>query len=182
MKILGGLGKTGTTSLDRALCDLGVRSLHYPATLDMLAEHDAATDTPVFQPGWLEEVDRRWGCRFVFTLRDMDSWLGSCQRHYSRESTESRSIDSEHTRHLLAVRRAVFGAEFFDESLWRGAYERHLDHVRTFFAARPEDLLLLDLFAGDGWEPLCEFLGVPVPVGIPFPHLNRSADLGGHQQ
>jgi hypothetical protein len=24
----------------------------------------------------------------------------------------------------------------------------------------------------EGWEPLCEFLGVEVPEGKPFPHLN----------
>ena len=181
MKILGGLGKTGTTSLDRALRDLGLRSVHYPASLDLLAEHDAATDTPVFQPGWLEEVDRRWGCRFIFTVRDMDSWLDSCRRHYSRESTELRSVDAEHTRHLLAVRRAVFGAEFFEEGRWRRAYEQHLAAVRSFFSSRPDDLLLLDIFAGEGWEPLCVFLGVPTPVGAPFPHLNRSTDLAGDQ-
>ena len=30
---------------------------------------------------------------------------------------------------------------------------------------------LLDFKVSDGWERLCNFLGVPVP-GVPFPHVN----------
>lgn len=180
MKILGGLGKTGTTSLDRALCDLGIRSRHYPASIDLLDDYEAATDTPVFLPGFIEEVDRRWGCRFIFTTRDVDSWLHSCRSHYSRQSTAARSVDEEHTRHLLEVRQAVFGAPFFDEDRWRRAYEHHLAFVMDYFASRPHDLLIMDIFAGEGWHELCGFLQCPVPTR-PFPHLNRSNGLGHHQ-
>ena len=28
-----------------------------------------------------------------------------------------------------------------------------------------------------GWEPLCQFLGVPVPQDKPFPHLNDTAEF-----
>jgi hypothetical protein len=30
--------------------------------------------------------------------------------------------------------------------------------------------------AGDGWEPLCEMLGVAVPEE-PFPHVNKTAEF-----
>lgn len=29
----------------------------------------------------------------------------------------------------------------------------------------------------DGWEPLCRFLGVPVPDGEPFSHANDTASF-----
>jgi len=35
---------------------------------------------------------------------------------------------------------------------------------------------LVDYTAGDGWEPLCKALGVPVP-DAPFPHVNSTADF-----
>jgi hypothetical protein len=38
-----------------------------------------------------------------------------------------------------------------------------------------ERLLVLDV--KQGWEPLCEFLGVPVP-SKPFPRLNSREELG----
>ena len=37
-----------------------------------------------------------------------------------------------------------------------------------------EDLLIYRL--GDGWEPLCKFLGKPVPEE-PFPHMNRMGSV-----
>ena len=51
--------------------------------------------------------------------------------------------------------------------------ERHEAEVRRYFADRPSDLLVLDVTAA-GWEPLCEFLGLPVP-DEPYPHTNRAA-------
>jgi hypothetical protein len=49
------------------------------------------------------------------------------------------------------------------------AFERHNDEVRRTVPA--EQLLVWDLT--EGWEPLCEFLGVEVPAA-PLPHLNDS--------
>jgi hypothetical protein len=46
-------------------------------------------------------------------------------------------------------------------------FEQHIEHVRR--TCPPERLLVFDV--ADGWEPLCEFLDVPVPRR-PFPHLN----------
>lgn len=41
----------------------------------------------------------------------------------------------------------------------------------------PERLLVFDV--RQGWEPLCAFLGVPVPLDEPFPHVN---DAGSFQR
>jgi len=55
----------------------------------------------------------------------------------------------------------------FEEQATKQAYERHNAEVR---AEAPEHRLL-EWQPGDGWEPLCERLGVPVP-DEPFPHIN----------
>ena len=39
------------------------------------------------------------------------------------------------------------------------------------FAGRPDDLLVLDVVGGEGWERLCPFLGL-APPDEPFPHFN----------
>jgi hypothetical protein len=52
------------------------------------------------------------------------------------------------------------------------AYEKHNAEVR---AAVPPGRLL-DYQPGDGWEPICEALGVPVP-NEPYPHLNTTAEF-----
>jgi len=51
-------------------------------------------------------------------------------------------------------------------------YRRHYAEVRE--AARPGQVLEYRL--GDGWEPLCEFLGKPIP-DVPFPHKNERAEF-----
>jgi hypothetical protein len=48
--------------------------------------------------------------------------------------------------------------------------------VAAHFAGRPEDLLTLDLCAGEGWERLAPFLGWERVPERPFPWENRSPD------
>lgn len=44
--------------------------------------------------------------------------------------------------------------------------------MRAHLKNQPDRLLEYKL--GSGWEPLCKFLGKPVP-DVPFPHVNESA-------
>ncbi|KAK4450495.1 hypothetical protein QBC34DRAFT_324020 [Podospora aff. communis PSN243] len=62
----------------------------------------------------------------------------------------------------------------------RSAWERHHESIRAECAGTPGRLLNYKL--GEGWEPLCEFLGKEVPrdekgVPMPFPHANEAAAL-----
>jgi hypothetical protein len=52
------------------------------------------------------------------------------------------------------------------------AFERHNDAVRA--AIEPERLL--EWSPGDGWEPLCDRLGLPVPAE-PFPVTNTTSEF-----
>jgi hypothetical protein len=68
--------------------------------------------------------------------------------------------------------RERFAPEFPDEASCRAAYERHNAAVRA--EVPPEQLI--DWQPGDGWEPICAALGVPVP-DEPFPHTNTTAEF-----
>ncbi|KAI2631853.1 P-loop containing nucleoside triphosphate hydrolase protein [Hypoxylon sp. NC1633] len=56
----------------------------------------------------------------------------------------------------------------------RKVYVQHMREVQE--AVSPEQLLHYRL--GDGWEPLCEFLGKEVPEGVPFPRRNDAKAFG----
>ena len=43
--------------------------------------------------------------------------------------------------------------------------------INTYFKNRPNDLLVMNICEGDGWEMLCPFLGTDIP-DVPFPKLN----------
>ncbi|KAJ3391763.1 hypothetical protein HDU84_005325 [Entophlyctis sp. JEL0112] len=55
----------------------------------------------------------------------------------------------------------------------REVYDRHYATVRELV---PDPSRRLDFRLGDGWGPLCEFLGKPIP-DVPFPHINEAAEL-----
>jgi hypothetical protein len=158
-----GLSRTGTVTLTRALQMLGLRARHFFLDLDRIDELDAAVDTPIVR-AW-PELDRRYpGSKFVLTRRDEAGWLDSCARHFPRITP---------TATTLRLRLDVYGTESFDAECFRAARRRHEREVETYFRRRPQDLLVMDICAGDGWERLCPFLGLPPPEG-PFPHLNAA--------
>jgi hypothetical protein len=64
----------------------------------------------------------------------------------------------------------TFGGRLEDRAHAKRVFERH---NRAVIAAVPASRLLV-YQPGDGWEPLCGFLGVPVP-DEPFPRLNDTA-------
>ncbi|MFG3436961.1 sulfotransferase family protein [Nonomuraea sp. NPDC047897] len=66
-----------------------------------------------------------------------------------------------------------FGTGLADEEQAVAAFERHVAAVRDSVPA--ERLLVFDV--REGWGPLCAFLGVAVPAGEPFPHLNDAASM-----
>ncbi len=66
--------------------------------------------------------------------------------------------------------QGTFGGRFGDKAHAIRVYNAHIAEVER--TVPPEKLLVFDV--GEGWEPLCAFLGVPVP-DEPFPHLNDAA-------
>lgn len=192
-KVFGlGLSRTGTRSLTAALHVLGFDTVHYPtdrATLDTLVRGDARFPlldhydgiTDITVSPYFEDLDRNIpGAKFVLTVRDEEPWLRSCQNHWTgRSAFEEAPKDGrgheEHAIHMEIrrfLRAAVYAGYEYEPERFRRAYRRHVDAVTRYFAGRPGDLLVLDIAAGDGYEKLAPFLGVPVPEQ-PFPHKGK---------
>jgi len=176
-KIFGiGLSKTGTTSLAHALEILGYRTRDYPGITrydpgdvssvdtEVVNAHDALTDTPV--PSFYRELDRAYpGSKFILTVRDREGWIRSCKKQFT-EKLAAKQNDA-HNR-LFAD---LYGCTAFDEVKFVAGYERFVAGVLDHFRDRPDDLLVINVAAGEGWEKLCPFLGKAVPE-IPFPKAN----------
>ena len=60
-----------------------------------------------------------------------------------------------------------FTPDWNDSAKALAAYERHNENVRKGVPSER----LVEWQASDGWSPVCELLGVPVPEE-PFPYLN----------
>jgi len=174
-----GLSKTGTTSLTRALQLLGFDAVHWYATRNafvytdhgiavdwaLFERHDAFADTPIAR--LYPELDARYpGSRFILTLRDPQAWLRSFADQFAEGGLDAFSA---------RLHRDLYGTDSYDPELCAAAFTRHSGAVRAHFRSRPEALLELDIGAGHGWGPLCEFLGRPAP-DVPFPHRFRRAE------
>ena len=177
MKVFGiGLSKTGTTSLARALELLGFRvkdcmgvkqyTKGDPACIDeaALAAYDAFTDTPI--PSFYQELDNLYpGSKFILTTRDMDGWLKSCKKQFTKKLADKRS-DAGNQLFL-----DLYDTVVFDEEKFKAGYKKFTDGVFDYFKDRPNDLLLINIARGEGWEKLCPFLNKPLQT-LPFPKSN----------
>jgi hypothetical protein len=173
-KIFGiGFHKTGTKSLATALQELGYR-VTGPDWIDnrniareacalafnLLKEFDAFQDNP-----WAvlyRELDQNCpGSKFILTLRPTDQWLASVVRYFGHKNTPMR-------KWIYGV-----GHPAGNEAIYRERYERHNSEVLEYFKDRPDDLLILRITEGEGWQPLCSFLKRKVPQRR-FPHVNSA--------
>lgn len=64
--------------------------------------------------------------------------------------------------------QGTFHGRFDDREHAIEIFNQHLEAVKRIVP--PERLLVFDV--REGWEPLCAFLEVPIPEGLPFPHAN----------
>jgi hypothetical protein len=176
-----GFQKTGTTTMTVALRTLGLSVAHPSQTVnlalkgkdlpkaeadetvrkicfDFADRTDAAQDSPIFL--LFKELDARYpGSKFIYTERDVDSWIASAVNHFGSGKN--------------ALHEWMYGVPFpkGNEDIWRKRFLEHRDEVRTYFADRPGDIAYMNLSKGDGWFELVSFLGPELLP--PFPHSNK---------
>jgi tetratricopeptide (TPR) repeat protein len=184
-KVFGiGLSRTGTRSLARALQVLGFQAAHWtnPLTFQIIGPtdiylFDAALDIAVAQD--FEKLYYQYpNARFVWTHRPLEGWLTSVERHYQywHRANGIAGLRQELENGVVAFGLSRAPIEFglyLNAGDFGAAYETFERRVRSFFRDKPpEKLLVLDIFAGEGWNELCRFLDASVPI-VPFPYCNK---------
>jgi hypothetical protein len=199
LRVVGaGLGRTGTASLKQAFeLLLGGRCYHMLEVIQnpqhdlfwlqavrgervdvsgFLAGYRAAVDWPACA-FWRELAAANPDALILLSTRDSPQhWWASMQATIvPAVKSRADSPDASLVRHGAMV-RTLFERRFcrrWDEpEAAMEAYVRHNDEVRR--SADPGRLL--EWRPGDGWQPLCEALGVRRP-DAPFPHENTTADF-----
>jgi hypothetical protein len=123
--------------------------------------------------------------RVILTVRDPDNWYESTRETIYQVMRRTFGEDGQSLnppnfpgdpqlllRAMEMVRRDMwqgdFGGRFEDREYMIEYFNRYVAQVQEQV---PADRLLV-FEVKEGWEPLCQFLGVPVPEGKPFPRLN----------
>ncbi|MET8161282.1 sulfotransferase family protein [Sphaerisporangium sp. NPDC005289] len=205
LRVIGaGFGRTGTMTLRTALCALGFGPCYHFTEVFAHPEHlrhwaAAAHGRPgawrvplegyaatADWPGvtfWRELAEAYPRAKVILTTRDAGDWYESMRTtvfaaiNGAFPETAERFRAFEAADQLADFREAgligrSFEGRIDDRDHVIGCYERHNEDVRrTVPAGR-----LLDFRVEQGWEPLCAFLGVPVP-DRPFPRSNAREDF-----
>lgn len=167
-----GWHKTGTTTLGVALIELGYNVMGARMDLaqkllegkleEVLSEADQVTalqDIP-----WAAlfiELDQRYpGSKFILTVRDEEKWIKSAMNHFGEKYYELHEW-------LYGV-----GVLRGNEKIYVDRFRSHYQEVKKYFENRADDLLVMDVTKGDGWEKLCDFLEKPIPRKS-FPYSNK---------
>ena len=198
LEVIGaGFGRTGTNSLKSALEVLGSGPCHHmfeirdnpelaPAWISLCNGAPADWDgmfsgyrAQVDWPGaayWRELAEYYPDAKVILTLRDPQSWYESVQATIGPFMT---TLLGQHSSdymnelaewcHELIVQR-IFDGRLEDCDHAISVFNAHAEEVRESIPS--ERLLVYEV--GSGWEPLCDFLGAPVPE-IDFPNSNTTA-------
>ena len=191
-KVFGiGLNHTGSSSLSTALCCIGIDALYCPIYDDLLME--LKEDRPEFSvldycdgiagiivSSYFRELDTKYpGSKFILTIRDEQQWIASVLK--SRRSKKLEQVLFGHECNMQNViwdvlSERIYGSKEPDSGTLLDTFRYHNDSVQQFFKNRPDDLLVVNLTRGDGWDEICSFLGVEVPPLV-FPHVARHKSL-----
>ncbi|KAK4950496.1 hypothetical protein LTR10_011478 [Elasticomyces elasticus] len=159
--------------------------LNKPDFWDQLLGHvSAVTDTPhnAFGP---ELINAYPEVKVVLVEREIEAWYKSFERAVIRGADFPKAItlfsylDPMGVGFFKVIQREGFMAGQFhakDVAEWRAnarpVYQQHYAEIRRVLKDQPDRLLEYKL--GDGWEPLCQFLGKVVP-DEPFPRVNETS-------
>lgn len=195
MKIIGaGYSRTGTMSMKSALAKLGYRSYHMEEAVmnfergdldnwnaymegrsdmdwqKLFADYDATADLPAALY-YREQMAAFPDAKVILTVRDPEAWWQSTAKLVNLHNTLVEPIKfiprfGAFQRLFRNCERAVAGGSF-DHDHVVARFNAHNAEVKA--TVPPERLLVFEV--KDGWEPLCKFLGAPVP-NEPFPHEN----------
>jgi hypothetical protein len=157
--------KTGTNSLYKALRILGYRTVRnldpwawyeegwelYIKKLEKY-KYDAYVDFPLGEGDLYQKIDKAIpNSKFILTLRDKYSFEKSYVNYFRHSPFETKSPQELEQR----IQK----------------FEQRNKQVIEYFKDRPSQLLVMNIFEGDGWNKLCNFLNKSIP-NKPFPHKN----------
>jgi hypothetical protein len=197
LQVIGtGVGRTGTYSLKLALEQLGLGPCHHMEEVifnpqrhvplwsqvvqgqpDWEAAYDgyhSAVDWPT-AAFWQELAEEYPQAKIILTTRSQESWYESfSETILSLMATQDQAPPEMKPFMEMAtgvIEKTGIGTKSSKEEIIR-AFNTHNDAIRSTI---PEERLLV-YEVREGWEPLCEFLGMPVP-DTPFPNTNGKEEF-----
>ncbi len=151
--------------------------------------YQATVDFPCY-PWYKEHMKQYPDAKVILSTRPFEKWYDSvystiwqAQMPPSEEQKKEMGEKLAANPGLAASMKCVkfagevimndhFQGKFLDKELAEKIFNKHHEDVKAYVPA--DKLLVFDV--SEGWQPLCEFLGVPQPEE-PIPHLNKKENF-----
>jgi hypothetical protein len=197
-----GLNKTGTTSLEKALVQLGYRmgdqysgemlspeyaKRNFKPLLELCLTANAFQDAPFSFPYTYVILDHYFpNAKFILTVRDStDQWYDSMVKFHSKKYGRGNIPTEEDLKNAVyrykgkpwETNRILFntpdGDPYHKPTLSR-YYENHNYNVREYFRMK-SNFIEVNISGKGDYQRLCSFLGKQ-PKGDDFPWENKTAN------
>jgi len=154
---------------------------------ELFQGYHSAVDYPIIQ-FYKELIEKYPDAKVIHTTRDPEAWFKSISNtiFWATQPTPGRMLRMMIRLPFSSILRKRFRVIKFNGMMVGKIFGKDLKDkakIIDYFNAYNRDVLntvpkerLLIYDVKTGWEPLCQFLGVPVP-SIPFPHSNTTNDF-----
>ncbi len=190
-----GWGRTGTSSLKLALEQLGIGPCHHmsevmgnPKQMEhwgniadekfdwdgVFEGYNSACDWPSSHY-WRELAAYYPDAKVILTTRPGEEWWGSYSKTIMQGflAVDKAGVDDPMLKFLYEISVKMFkktaNCEYHERDKFIAACDAYEQIVRDYFVDEPQRLLVFNV--KEGWSPLCQFLGVPMP-DTDFPRAN----------
>ncbi|MBR9847114.1 MAG: hypothetical protein GYB35_13880 [Algicola sp.] len=200
-----GSGKTGTTSIEKALSDLDYKmgdqasgelllnayaNRDFKSIVKFCKSADAFQDAPFcFQHTFMFLDQHFKDAKFILTERDSDhQWYQSLVNFHTKlfgngsrtpNWQDLKATQYRYPGYVAEVRKRVFGINEdenpYDEKKLKAYYNTHNASVKDYFKNKT-NLLVLNVSDKDAYFRLCEFLEKK-PLYETFPWENKTSEL-----
>jgi hypothetical protein len=133
--------------------------------------YQSCTDAPGCS-FWRELADHYPDAKVLLSVRDPNEWFESTQATVFSDEMLGSPSKSPLSEFFAKCVTREFGEHIHHRDFMLAQFERHNQAV---IAAIPAPRLLV-YDVRQGWEPLCAWLGAPVPE-TPFPHSNSREEM-----
>lgn len=197
-----GRNKTGTTSIEQALKDLGFKpgnqragellieawSLrNFQPIFELAYTADAFQDVPFSLPYTYQALEQHFpNAKFILSIRDTaEEWYNSMVRFHSKLWADGIRIPTKED--LQNANYVWKGYPYWSTQLIYNMppdnpyhkeylinhYYTHNKNVCDYFRHCPEKLIVVNVSKSDDYKKMCDFLGKE-PISNSFPWLNKS--------
>jgi hypothetical protein len=196
--INAGFGRTGTMSIKMALEELGFGPCHHMEEViknssqlpywqkaangetvnwnEVFQGYQSAVDWPSAHY-WRELAEYYPGSKVLLSVRPAELWWESYSSTIKNLLAMRNEVPEEYPRLVMTMADQIITQQTFNNSIDDkeqdlAVFQKRIDEVKE---AIPANRLLI-FQVTEGWEPLCNFLGVPIP-DTEFPRSNSKVEF-----